>query len=176
MSEWNQIPSLPGRWASSCGKISHHNRILAQHIHDPKRFRYFRVQVWVDGKSVWRRVNRLVCEAFHGAPPEEGMHARHLNGDSFDNRRENLAWGSAMENYLDQVVHGTAHMPPVSEPVKKPELWFGKPSFSKAKAKLLTSQWQSASLDGRAKATKQEVAEVKKAHKTIMLERLRVMN
>jgi hypothetical protein len=43
------------------------------------------------------KVHRLVCEAFNG-PPEDGQVCMHLNEDSSDNRPENLAWGSQMEN------------------------------------------------------------------------------
>lgn len=43
------------------------------------------------------KVHRLVCEAFNG-PPEDGRVCMHLNEDSSDNRPENLAWGTQMEN------------------------------------------------------------------------------
>lgn len=34
---------------------------------------------------------------------------RHLNGNPYDNRLENLAWGTPSENMLDKVRHGTHH-------------------------------------------------------------------
>lgn len=56
-----------------------------------------------------RRVHLLVLEAFH-RPRPPGLVGRHLNGVSTDNRAVNLRWGTASENVLGQVKHGTHHM------------------------------------------------------------------
>lgn len=56
--------------------------------------------------GITRQVHRLVCEAFHGKPKDFDV-ARHLNGNRYDNRAENLAWGTPAENYQDAVTHGT---------------------------------------------------------------------
>ncbi|MDD3029791.1 MAG: HNH endonuclease [Alphaproteobacteria bacterium] len=53
-------------------------------------------------------VHSLVCAAFNGKPPRAGMQVRHLNGDSHDNRIENLEYGSAYENWCDKYNAGTA--------------------------------------------------------------------
>lgn len=58
-----------------------------------------------DGKSVGERLHRLVLLAFVG-PSGPGQHSRHLNGNSADNRLENLCWGSAKENAADKKRHG----------------------------------------------------------------------
>lgn len=52
----------------------------------------------------------LVLELFVGPRPTPQHHARHLNGDPLDNRLENLAWGTAKENYADSKRHGTNHL------------------------------------------------------------------
>jgi hypothetical protein len=52
-----------------------------------------------------RQVHRLVCEAFHGKPKDFEI-VRHLNGNRYDNRAENLAWGTPEENYQDSIRHG----------------------------------------------------------------------
>lgn len=53
-----------------------------------------------------RYFHRLVLEAFIGPCPE-GMECRHLDGDAGNNRLENLAWGTPIENGEDKVRHGT---------------------------------------------------------------------
>lgn len=67
---------------------------------------YFSVQLCLLGRRYERLVHRLVLEAFVGPCPE-GMECRHLNGDSGDNRLENLCWGTPIENAADQRRHGT---------------------------------------------------------------------
>jgi hypothetical protein len=52
------------------------------------------------------RIHCLVLEAFVGPRPE-GHEARHLNGKRNDNRLDNLAWGTKLENANDKRVHGT---------------------------------------------------------------------
>jgi hypothetical protein len=51
-------------------------------------------------------VHRLMARAFFGEPLD-GQQARHLNGIRDDNRIENLAWGSRIENAADRYCHGT---------------------------------------------------------------------
>lgn len=53
------------------------------------------------------KVSVIVCETFHGPRPP-GMHAAHENGDSLDNRPENLSWKTAKENEADKIRHGTS--------------------------------------------------------------------
>lgn len=52
------------------------------------------------------RVNRLVCEAFHGAPPI-GSHAAHDDGVRRNNQAGNLEWKTPAENEADKLRHGT---------------------------------------------------------------------
>lgn len=66
-----------------------------------------RVNLTVGGKTVKRRVHRLVCEAWHGLPPTSGHHAAHLDGNSSNNRQWNLAWATPKENNADKRLHGT---------------------------------------------------------------------
>lgn len=54
-----------------------------------------------------RLVHRLVLEAFVGPCPE-GMQCRHLDGNPGNNRLNNLAWGTPVENSEDRRTHGTA--------------------------------------------------------------------
>lgn len=53
-------------------------------------------------------VHRLVCEAFYGSAPEGLLEVRHLDGDSLNNRPENLDWGTKEQNAADRSSHGRA--------------------------------------------------------------------
>lgn len=57
-------------------------------------------------ESKKRLVHRLVLETFVGQAPD-GQECRHLNGVPYDNRLENLAWGTHLENMMDSVEQGT---------------------------------------------------------------------
>jgi hypothetical protein len=52
-------------------------------------------------------VSRLVCEAFHGPPPDRRSHAAHGDGDRTNNSAANLRWASKAENEADKAIHGT---------------------------------------------------------------------
>jgi hypothetical protein len=80
--------------------------ILAQHVNSPTS-PYYAVNLYGNGKNHKCLVHRLVAEAFHGKAPA-GMMVRHLDGNSFNNRADNLAWGTAKENAADSMAHGTA--------------------------------------------------------------------
>ena len=53
---------------------------------------YKTVMLRVGGKQKMIGVHRLVCCAFHGAPPSPKHQPDHLNGDRSDNRPSNLEW------------------------------------------------------------------------------------
>jgi hypothetical protein len=52
-----------------------------------------------------REVHRLVAETFLGPLPD-GMHTRHLNGNRYDNRVSNLAYGTPRDNADDKARYG----------------------------------------------------------------------
>lgn len=74
-----------------------------QHAASSRDGLYLSVRLF--GKS--RRVHRLVLESFVGLSLP-GMVTRHLNGNHRDNRIENLAWGTRLENHRDMLDHGTS--------------------------------------------------------------------
>lgn len=59
-----------------------------------------------DGKTSRRSVHRLICEAFHGAPPTPDHECRHLDGNPENGRPSNLWWGTREENWRDRKAHG----------------------------------------------------------------------
>lgn len=106
MSEvWRQIPSFPLYEASSNGRIRSPQRIRKLQLDDDG---YYVVGLYVDGQVSFQRVNRLVCEAFHGpAKYPSIMDAAHRNGFRTSNRPTNLRWATKKENAADQLAHGT---------------------------------------------------------------------
>ncbi|WP_293161392.1 FAD-dependent thymidylate synthase [Okeania sp. SIO2C9] len=55
------------------------------------------------GKVSRVNIHRLVIENFEPLGENEQLEVRHLNGNSFDNRLENLAWGSSKDNKIDNI-------------------------------------------------------------------------
>lgn len=70
------------------------------------------------GRGNSRTVHSLVLEAFVGSCPP-GMECLHKNGKPWDNRLENLRWGTRSENLHDAVRHGQK---PVGEAVHSAKL------------------------------------------------------
>lgn len=68
--------------------------------------RYLMVPVPINGRRLTPHVHKLVAAAFIGPRPQ-GMHIAHLNGNLRDNRSENLAYVSPLENESHKVAHGT---------------------------------------------------------------------
>lgn len=54
----------------------------------------------------YRHLHRLILLAFVGPCPP-GLECRHLDGNPFNNRVENLSWGTPFENTADKFRHGT---------------------------------------------------------------------
>jgi hypothetical protein len=67
---------------------------------------YVTVRLTRGGRQSWKRINRLVCEAWRGPAPD-GAHAAHVNGDLRDNSPGNLKWKSPRANNADKIAHGT---------------------------------------------------------------------
>lgn len=67
---------------------------------------YAIVSMCHENAKVTKSVHRLVCMAFHGMPTSGSMQVRHLDGDPTNNRPENLAWGTQVENWSDRKAHG----------------------------------------------------------------------
>jgi len=101
LTDAKEIPNYPNHLATPDGRIwsKKKKRFLSGTKHDGKY-----LAVWlVHGERKF--VHALILETFVGPRPE-GMITRHLNGNSFDNSLENLAWGTSKENSLDTVRHG----------------------------------------------------------------------
>lgn len=61
----------------------------------------------VGGKGRRTHLHRLVAEAHVSPQPFENACVRHLDGNPRNNRAENLAWGTYLDNENDKLAHGT---------------------------------------------------------------------
>jgi hypothetical protein len=92
------IRSCRGRW----GAVAWHR--LRPCVNERNRYLY--VVLHRDGRQDSRAVHSLILLAFVG-PPQDGLVARHKNGDRADARLENLHYGTPAENEADKQAHGT---------------------------------------------------------------------
>lgn len=126
--EWRPIKGFPHYQVSDLGNVRRVHIDLRNHKltnTDLKPYLnprgYLSVSLCLDAKVKNVRVNRLVCQAFHGDPPTEKYHAAHNNGISTDNRAENLRWASPKENEKDKKRHGTVARGAAHGSVTRPE-------------------------------------------------------
>jgi len=93
------ITKGPGRIVSDIPQ-----RILRLRV---DRYGYPKATLLTDRKHTTYSVHRMVALAFHGSPPDPSLVVRHLDGDTSNNRANNLQWGTQRENALDRRTHGT---------------------------------------------------------------------
>lgn len=83
-------------------------RILRSRL--DKKSGYLRVNLSRDGIAKTALISRLVCQAFYDKPDNcdaDPKETRHLDGDRLNNRSDNLAWGTRLDNERDKALHGT---------------------------------------------------------------------
>lgn len=115
MAEYKEIPGFPGYRAGDDGTIWSRKKSRREGSDDGWYLMkgkigaggYPEYQLTVDGKSYFRRAQRLVLLAFVGPPPI-GMIARHYpHQDPTDCRLCNLMWDTRSQNELDKREKGT---------------------------------------------------------------------
>lgn len=106
-SFWWHPPETPDYLVSECGEVM--STIGRPRLLKPIRMgNYLGVQLRrPEGGTVKRYVHRLVAAHVHGEGGD-GQEVRHLDGDRFNNRHDNLAWGTRAENHADKRRHGTS--------------------------------------------------------------------
>jgi DNA-binding transcriptional regulator YiaG len=126
VEKWLDIPEYDGYYqASNAGRVKSVDRIAANRGKNSFRTQKGRMRAFgrtpggsnitltlpshhPNGRSSHTYlVHRLVAQIFSDIPCPEGYIVRHLNGDQYDNRIENLCYGSQSENSLDRRKHGT---------------------------------------------------------------------
>ena len=98
-SSLGRIRSAPGKTTSSARfkKRVWNSRVLKAKVQKHKSRNDERVDLWKNGEHHTCLVARLVAMAFHGVPDAE-LTVNHINGNSGDNRPENLEWVTRKEN------------------------------------------------------------------------------
>lgn len=59
------------------------------------------------GENKRLNIHRLVLETFNPLDNYSNLEARHINGNSYDNRLINLEWGTSQENKKDNITNNT---------------------------------------------------------------------
>lgn len=132
---WKSIPEYPYHEASNLGRIRSKERIVPRLgrggvINDmliksrimmlhPLQGKTARKPTAItlrlkhkSGKWKTNYVHQVILFAFVGHKPE-AMECRHLDGNPFNNRLDNLKWGTPKENRADAIRHGTHCNPAV---------------------------------------------------------------
>jgi len=104
---WKPIPGHGGDYeVSNLGRVRSHKGRRVQIIKQAVAATgYRRLTLSRNGVHTSRSVHQLVLEAFVGPRPD-GMVTRHLNDVPYDNRLENLTWGTRAENEDDKRRNG----------------------------------------------------------------------
>lgn len=82
-------------------------KIKKECLHSNKKYKF--TVITVDGKTRKIGVHRLIAWAFIGAQ-QPGIEVRHINGNSLDNRLENITYGTKSDNMRDAIEHRTFSM------------------------------------------------------------------
>lgn len=103
-----EIPGYPRYYASEDGHIWSMRQTKWKRLRPAVTRRDHIVVGLCSGKKNSKRqfyVHRLILLAFAGPCPP-GMECRHLDDDPFNNRLENLRWGTRLENAADKNRNG----------------------------------------------------------------------
>lgn len=113
---FGEIPNAPGYRISNMGfvessRLTRGRSWMRMKVHNKNkvpsiRKQYLACTIIYKGKRKTFNIHRLVLEAFRGPCPP-GMEGCHNNGDTFDNRLENLRWDTRKNNHADKKKHGT---------------------------------------------------------------------
>ena len=97
MIQWLSIKSFEGLYeVSNKGNVRNAKTLKSLCIYKDD-LGYMRVDLYKDGKRTYKKVHRLVAEAFI-PNPENKPEVDHINTDKSDNRVENLRWVTRKEN------------------------------------------------------------------------------
>lgn len=111
--KWLPVPSKPGIMASSWGRVLLPSRKAkmphgGERTYIPKPTYGNKTKASKKASHLYYgmyalhfgnlKIHRLVCEAFHGEPPEGKSVVIHKDDNALNNKPENLKWGTQKEN------------------------------------------------------------------------------
>lgn len=106
VSSHGRVRSVDRRVRTRSGFRNYRGRVLRQKMSGPEGKEYPAVVLSRPGELLDMKVHRAVLETFVGTCPP-GCESRHLDGDRFNPRLNNLAWGIPVaNNYDDKLRHG----------------------------------------------------------------------
>ena len=105
----NPIPDYPGYMADVDGRVwrirGSSVRLCQQTTGSDGYMRVYLVDS--DGIGGSRRVNVIICSAFHGRKPSDEYQALHNDNNHLNNRPSNLRWGTHDDNMKDYAKSGS---------------------------------------------------------------------
>lgn len=97
VEKWKRIKDHPNYQVSDQGRIR--NVLTGNVLTNTKTGNgYEKVNVSEKGRTITKRVNRLVAIAFLGEPKGDKVYCHHINHEPADNRVENLQWVTPKQN------------------------------------------------------------------------------
>lgn len=105
VSNMGNVKSLDRVIIRSSGPVKRKGKILKLHPVGELR-NYPAIQLNREGLKKNYKVHRLVAMAFLNEPLPEQTEVNHKNGNTFDNRVENLEWCSPSENQIHAIATG----------------------------------------------------------------------
>lgn len=102
--EWRDVAEAPGYRVSNLGNVlGKRGTLLTQNVN---QFGYKTVSPFMNGKTLYRQVHRLVAIAFAPNPDSLPL-VNHIDGDRLNNNVSNLEWVTAKQNAERTVNHAT---------------------------------------------------------------------
>jgi hypothetical protein len=129
LERWLAVPGYEGRYECSdagrvrtvartvkCARATRHRPSVLIHQAMVQRGKalYAQVCLWIGHKSRTITVHQLVLLTFVGPRPP-GMCGCHRDGNSLNNRLENLRWDTFKANAADRAAHGRTRRGPVNK-------------------------------------------------------------
>jgi DNA-binding MarR family transcriptional regulator len=107
MTHYRPSEKYPGYYAGDDGSVMFPTGRVSFGTANKKG--YLQVSIKCNGEFKSVRVNRFICEVFHGSALP-GMEAAHIDGVRSNNRPDNLIWKTHKDNEADKEIHGTKSM------------------------------------------------------------------